>query len=83
MHSPYLVTTHRYFCPSCRREVEDEEMVTNEDELQVPVRAELISGGLMLVALLAEFFIKRASYEQGRISSITHDSLPSTTVQIR
>lgn len=39
MHSPYLVTTHRYFCPSCRREVEDEEMVTNEDELQVsPMR---------------------------------------------
>lgn len=76
MHSPYLVTTHRYFCPSCRREVEDEEMVTNEDELQVPVRAQLISGGLMLVALLAEFFLqKRRLMNMGEYQkSIKHHS---------
>ena len=35
MGSPYLVTTHRHFCRSCHREVDEDEIMVNEDELSV------------------------------------------------
>eukprot|EP00931_Biecheleriopsis_adriatica_P096921 TRINITY_DN70658_c0_g1_i1.p2 TRINITY_DN70658_c0_g1~~TRINITY_DN70658_c0_g1_i1.p2 ORF type:complete len:170 (-),score=24.73 TRINITY_DN70658_c0_g1_i1:185-694(-) len=35
MSAPYLVTSHRHFCRSCRRDVEDEESVVNEDGFHV------------------------------------------------
>ncbi|CAK9027295.1 unnamed protein product [Durusdinium trenchii] len=35
MGSPYLVISHRDFCPSCQREVDDEEMMVNEEGLQL------------------------------------------------
>ncbi|CAE8595389.1 unnamed protein product [Polarella glacialis] len=35
MNTPYLVITHRRFCVSCRRDVDNEETVINDDDMPV------------------------------------------------